>query len=245
MHDILFEKTVQSMLKRSRPANQRKKRSIGEQSVFWPTGKTLEISFCGAAEDSLKYTIVETACEWLAYANLKFRLVENDDPNANIRIDTFVPSKVNNSMLGIDADSEDGPSMSLGTKPDDDKFRRIVLHEFGHALGMEHEHQHPQADIPWDFEALREHLRPKLEPIADADEDIEMLIDEAIAHNYMPLPLTDRLTLDYDPTSIMHYPVPQELTLGDWELTRDDNEYLSEKDKAFMRLAYPGLAVAT
>jgi hypothetical protein len=35
----------------------------------------------------------------------------------------------------------------------------------------------------------------------------------------------------------MHYPVLQALTQGDWEV--GINSQISEKDKAFMRLAYP------
>ncbi|MNE55141.1 hypothetical protein D3C80_1499630 [compost metagenome] len=43
--------------------------------------------------------------------------------------------------------------------------------------------------------------------------------------------------LPYDRHSIMHYPIPKELTLGDWEVGH--NAEISEKDKALMRLAYP------
>jgi hypothetical protein len=32
----------------------------------------------------------------------------------------------------------------------DQEYSRVVLHEFGHALGAIHEHQHPAAGIPWD-----------------------------------------------------------------------------------------------
>ena len=42
---------------------------------------------------------------------------------------------------------------------------------------------------------------------------------------------------DYAPGSVMHYPVPQAYTLGDWEVGL--NSQLSDKDLAFMRLAYP------
>ena len=31
----------------------------------------------------------------------------------------------------------------------DDEYRRVVLHEFGHALGLAHEHQSPGVAIPW------------------------------------------------------------------------------------------------
>jgi serralysin len=33
-----------------------------------------------------------------------------------------------------------------------DEYSCVVLHEFGHALGCPHEHQHPEYDIDWNRE---------------------------------------------------------------------------------------------
>ncbi|MFF7108186.1 hypothetical protein [Pseudomonas sichuanensis] len=278
MQDILFETSIAKRLKTRRvpstPRSSRKKRSIGDHTIFWETGSTLRISFTGHPEEDLKQAIVAVARAWLVHANLDFELVDDDDQSADIRIDTAVPPDFNESALGLVARNMDGPSMSLGVRPADEHFRRIVLHEFGHALGMIHEHQHPMANIPWDLEALRARFTGRLAPEATTDEELdemieetsdeeldemieetsdeeldemiedmsdeefEAMIEEMIAINYLPIAAQGFVTLDYDPTSIMHYPVKQELTLGDWEVLGNDE--LSAKDKQFMRMAYPG-----
>ena len=38
---------------------------------------------------------------------------------------------------------------------DDDELRRVVLHEFGHALGLIHEHQNPEGGIEWNEPAVK------------------------------------------------------------------------------------------
>ncbi len=42
---------------------------------------------------------------------------------------------------------------------------------------------------------------------------------------------------EFDPTSIMMYPVPQEITIGDFEVGW--NKFLSDTDKAFIGQVYP------
>lgn len=52
------------------------------------------------------------------------------------------------------------PTMQLGwldLDTNDTEFRRVVLHEFGHACGYEHEHRSPSAHIPWDVEKVYEY----------------------------------------------------------------------------------------
>ena len=42
----------------------------------------------------------------------------------------------------------------LTLNTDEREFRRAVLHEFGHVLGLVHEYQNPNADIPWNKAAV-------------------------------------------------------------------------------------------
>jgi hypothetical protein len=37
----------------------------------------------------------------------------------------------------------------LTSATDEAEYRRVVLHEFGHARGLTHEHQSPAMNIPW------------------------------------------------------------------------------------------------
>jgi hypothetical protein len=104
-----------------------------------------------------------------------------------------------------------------------------VLHEFGHVLGLIHEFQNPNADIPW-----------------NKDEVFKLMSGppnfwsrEAIEANLFSRPKGLRYR-EYDPESIM--------MLGAFSrvfFTRPfeivDNSVLSESDKAFIRKLYPPL----
>jgi hypothetical protein len=204
---------------------QRKKRSIAYVDKLWAPGRTLRISFTNAPDAALKQAIFEAACQWLPYVNLRFELVE-DDSDSEIKVFTGGAPTFNYSMFGTDALTSADASMVLGVTPDMDNFERTVIHEFGHALGAEHEHQHPDADIPWDIPKVYAWYAAKGHSKAVVDESVLAKIDNPRVRK-----------VPYDRHSIMHYPVPQELTLGDWEV--GINTRISEKDKQLMRLAYP------
>jgi hypothetical protein len=109
----------------------------------------------------------------------------------------------------------------------DEEHSRVVLHEFGHALGAIHEHQHPEAGIPWDREKVYEYYaRTQNWSRTDVDNNIFAKYDR------------DQLNMSaYDKNSIMHYSVTEELTVGDWSI--GFNRILSPRDKDFMRIVYP------
>jgi hypothetical protein len=114
----------------------------------------------------------------------------------------------------------------LSTKPDDPLFGRTVLHEFGHVLGLLHEHQHPKANIPWDVPKLYAYFAAKGIDRQTVDLNLLDKTDKALAKGTA-----------YDRTSIMHYAVLQEQTVGDWEV--GINHTLSRRDRAFARRIYP------
>jgi len=242
MNDVLMANTIyrlrNKLLKSPETSRSRNKRSLGVHSTFWRAGQTLRISFLGAPSPWLKQAIIQSACLWLDYAYLSFELVDDNDPRADIRIQTDGPESVNYSTLGNDALTVDGASMVLGVKTSDPLFQAIVLHEFGHALGMDHEHQHPDADIPWDLDALREVLAETLIEETDDQNDLQAAIEAELATQFLPEPANaDQLILPYDRKSIMHYRVNQAHTLGNWETKQ--NLKISKKDQRFMRLVYP------
>lgn len=205
----------------------RRKRSVIHYSKLWANGRTLKIAFMDRPQADLKDKIITAASQWLPYINLKFEFV--DDLKGDIRIAT--QNNDNSSMLGTDAllIHPDYPTMNLGVKPEHVDFDVIVTHEFGHALGAMHEHQHPQANIPWDKPKVYEFYQNR---------EMNPLTPEQVDRNlFASFDTLDAIYTSYDKRSIMHHPVANTLTLGDWEVPI--NRKISKKDKRLMRLLYP------
>ena len=207
----------------------RKKRGIVVRSRLWKPGRTLHIAFKKGTPKLLQDKVMSVARQWLAHANLKFELIDMWD-NAEIRV-VLHPygTGLNSSAIGTDALLDKGATMELSPQAGDE-FNYCILHEFGHALGLDHEHQHPDSPIIWNLTRLFAFAEKK--GVSDAD----------IEKNF--LTLTERpeaLTTPYDMRSVMHYKIPAELTLQDF--TAAGSNALSEGDKAMARLAYPGKAL--
>ncbi|MFJ1337130.1 hypothetical protein ACIKP7_03200 [Pseudomonas caricapapayae] len=207
---------------------------------IWTVGQTLRISFIGTTGDALKKAIYDTACEWSKYANLNFERVDDNEGSAEIRI--FAYSKIH---YGFDADvhvlaTETGerPSSNMNfvfetESIGDPGFVATILIEFGRILGMEPAQFHPEANIPWNFDSLRKLVRSTLdEQASDAE------VEEALRSRMPPITGKVQLSLGYDIKSIMHVPISTEITVGGWK--SELNSTLSEKDKRFMALVYPG-----
>lgn len=213
------------------PRNAMRTRTFGPFNKLWTPGKTIYISFIyDSIERNTKWAIYELARQWLdlSGANLDIALSDDEDFNAKIRIHLSKKEHHNTSHIGTDALINDfDPSMTLNLFPGDEDFERVILHEFGHAFGALHAHQHPEADIPWNVPAVLENYR-NLQGWSERD-----LMEQMINKN------TDsgNIIAPYDRNSIMHYPVQQADTIGDWEV--GVNSELTESDLEFMRLAYP------
>ncbi|WP_166481970.1 beta/gamma crystallin-related protein [Scytonema sp. UIC 10036] len=193
----------------------------------WQPGRTLRVRFLDG-DPVVQTKIAAIAQQWTQYANIK--LVFGNDPDAEIRISLEPGGSW--SYLGTDAlnISKNQPTMNYGwLKPDssDQEYMRVVLHEFGHALGCIHEHQHPQAGIPWNRDAVYRYYK-----------ETNNWDKEQVDHNIFRRLGTDITQFSqYDRESIMHYAIPKELTIGGFEVPW--NTQLSATDKNFMRQMYP------
>lgn len=151
---------------------------------------------------------------------------------ANIRI--FFHQGGSSSYIGTDCKniSQDKPTMYFGwvdEQHSEEEIKQVVLHEFGHALGMIHEHQHPAASIPWDKPKVYAHYWQTQRPPWD-----QAKVDANIFYRYSHSSVN---ATQYDPTSIMHYAIPASLTVGGYSTPWNSN--LSSHDVAFIKAIYP------
>lgn len=195
----------------------------------WPPGYLLRVRFLDG-DPIVQQKIEAFAHVWSQYINIQFAF--GDDPDAEIRISCQLGAG-SWSRLGTDALNvpKDQPTMNYGwLYPDtpDKEYFSVVLHEFGHALGMIHEHQQPQAGISWNRDAVyRYYMSPS---INWTKERVDSNIFERYSEDHTQFS-------QFDPQSIMLYPIPKEFTTDGFEV--GENWHLSETDRAFMAEMYP------
>ena len=168
--------------------------------------------------------VKEIAPQWSQDANVRFEFVQGGA--SDIRI-SFNPKDGNWSMVGTSAIGEQ-QTMNLALRGESStRQRRVILHEFGHALGLKHEHQSPAASIRWNEQAIIKEMWEKHG------------WDEAkVRRNILDrLDATQTNFTVFDKNSIMLYPIPNRWTIGDFET--DYNSALSEMDKKFIGRHYP------
>lgn len=223
-------------------------------STLWTPGQTITIDFIDSYAPAWKKAWVKKVVAEMIqpYVNLNLQF-GNYGNQADIRI-TFAHENAAYSRLGTQStwykgSSEQPESMNLGwlDEPHSGSFTwegvthtfpgctycssntngSVIIHEFGHALGMVHEHQNPEGGIQWNEQAVLNYFSgaPNY-----WDED-------QIRYNVMDKYDSNLLNASqYDPKSIMLYAFPGSLTLNG--VGTQANAIMSPTDIEWMAKVY-------
>jgi hypothetical protein len=199
-------------------------RAISPVRKQWVNGSTIRIRFLGGTAAQQKL-VRDIAPEWTKHANLKF--VFTEDARAEIRV-SFDANDGAWSYVGTD-NSEiplQAATLNLGWQD-----RAVILHEFGHMIGLAHEHQNPKGGLIWNEEIV----------IRDLEGPPNYWDEATIRHNVLDKYTADQiLGTEFDPSSIMLYAFPDNWTQNPGGT--HENSSLSPMDIDFVKSAqmYPG-----
>ena len=172
----------------------------------WPVGSAVSVCFYGG-DTALRRDVMAIAGDWTTAANLTFDTGAAPEPRScdsaqpsSIRIGfdeagywsvvgkTPTPERLTMNLQGFDAE-----------RPEAAEFRQIVLHEFGHAMGFEHEHQHPAGGCDNEFDWPMVYEAFAAPPNRGWDR-------EKVDFNFRALPASSAyISSMVDRGSIMHY----------------------------------------
>jgi hypothetical protein len=223
-------------------------RGVVVRSLTWKRGEVIKVCFISGTRKAQE-RVARIAREWMQYANVTFDFEENGAPRAckgdnseDIKI-TFEDNKgwwsvpgtisrrqspsMNLQFFGVDT-----PMLKNGQAAPEAPIRATILHEFGHALGMMHEHQSPNAncdaEIDWDA-AYRVGAGIGWDK-AQVDRNFRQLVSSSELN-----------ATEVDRKSIMHYSLPPILFKRgkDSACFVPENQELSEVDRKFIASVYP------
>jgi len=191
-------------------------RAISPIGKTWMNGSTLHVRFMGgtAAEQAVAR---EQAGWWEKVANLKFAF--DNASGAEIRI-SFDKSDGAWSYIGTDCRGIplNDATMNLGFLDGG-----TAAHEFGHAIGLAHEHQNPAGGIQWNEPVV----------IREMAKSPNFWDEQTTRHNILRKYTADQLNgTAFDPESIMLYFFPSDWTLNG--IGTKANDVLSRIDREFI-----------
>lgn len=202
-----------------------------------------DISCVEVYKNDLADQILELANNWTKNCSVKF-VYEENKANADICVG-FKPNDGTYSYLGTDSKvviAKGKNSMNIDptwaitiwnlnnpTSFLKDYLRHAVEHEFGHALGMIHEHQRADRPFNWNIEWMKENL-----------ESLGLPNWNSVEFNYINVEKMANLTYgSYDNKSTMLYNWPAEATLEGISSNLEDINHISKGDLNQIAIMYP------
>ena len=197
--------------------------TIYEESLS--DGVVLTVKFMNGTEDD-QNLVEETVPLWEKHGAVRFEFTTTETSDVNIHFYSG-RNRAKLGSSGLDDAREGKPTMWL-TKI----TQRVILHEFGHALGFTHEHKTP-AESDLDLTAILDDARAEYEKDSSlSEEEVNQLLED----NYERLNAEPSTNFsEFDPESIMLY---GNLPLKNGGKT-EYNDDLSDLDKKYMGIFYP------
>ncbi|KIM38832.1 hypothetical protein M413DRAFT_29778 [Hebeloma cylindrosporum] len=212
---------------------------LARSGRMWDNGITLTYGFldranASPAQKNRENKVHRTIPEWSKYANVLFSFQQNGTPQIRIAFDPKEGSwsYVGNENTLIDANKA---TMNLGwldgnSDAISDDERGVILHEFGHALGLLHEHQSP---LRGDKITLKENA--VIDFYTSSQGWSKQEVEDQIIRVFNTSEISNFSEVDL--TSIMMYFMPPEM--NEQGIRIRPNNKLSDTDKAFLTINYP------
>jgi hypothetical protein len=211
-------------------------RGVAHKEYVWDKQAGVEhwcnihVQFMGGTEyqRAMVAQIVTGPEGWNRASGAQF--VFQDMPNSPVRI-AFEPgaSWSHPGNYGVYGPF-DRPTMNFGWLYEGtslDEWRRVVLHEMGHALALQHEHEHPWAAIPWNLATIYDYYWQTSGWTPD-------VVDAQVL---TPLAEEMALTTTYNPDSIMSYAIaPEVVTDPTW--AHEQKTHISAGDVRMVQMLY-------
>jgi len=201
------------------------------KAAKWNAGDVITVSFLDG-DPNVQQKVQQVAQTWTTpqLARLTFDFRKNTT-------DTFVRISFKYSgswsVIGTTCKQmtdKTQPTMNYGwltPQSGDDEIQRVVLHEFGHAIGLIHEHQNPGSKINWN----------KANVYRDLSQPPNSWSKATIDHNmFEPYAKAETNFTKVDGLSIMMYPIPKTWTTDGFSAGL--NGTLSDTDKKFIHDQY-------
>ncbi|MBR4839958.1 MAG: hypothetical protein IK005_05715 [Paludibacteraceae bacterium] len=212
-------------------------RAAYAKNYLWTNGQYIPVKITNGTTANKKL-VIEAMFEWMAYANITFIVVPDNYTGSCLTI---------SFQNGTSSSEMGGSTHGLGNRAtsirfigfESTKFTKnqkygTILHEFGHVLGMVHEHQSPNSTIQWNTNAVFNYYR-NLALYKDQNDD--QLWQTILTNVIGKYSTSDVTATSYDENSLMMYTFPSSWTTNG--KSGHSNYALSALDKSKTRQMYP------